>query len=238
MGAPFYEAAALDGRIGRGDVAFLYLPQTRVVGEVAPPLAAPSRRTNVPAYAGAFSLLDPAQMPTAEVRVWPALAVVVMDSCELDRFFNQGRDSRQWDSRVAVAPIIFESQYPHGPWDRMAEGRAPLYAFSLEPLPPGIVGEAHWPRAFVDLRGTTLVSRQHVQPNRKLRLGREAADALAYRVLEFWYLREVARHRDLDARRGQRIADIVPVQAGADYVEVRVTFEDADPLRLICRTDR
>jgi hypothetical protein len=76
-----------------------------------------------------------------------------------------------------------------------------------------------------------------VQPNRKLRLGRAPTDALAYRVLEFWYLREVARRPDLDARRGHRVRDIVTVQSGTDYVDVRVFFEDADPLRVICRTD-
>ncbi|MBI3972023.1 MAG: hypothetical protein HY332_12100 [Chloroflexi bacterium] len=224
-------------RVSRSDIAYLYLPQSRTLGEPDPPQPEPHRRVEVPAYTGSFLVRD-ARMPSGEVQVWPALAVVVMDSCELDRYYNQGRSRERWDSRVAVAPIVFEEQYPHGSWGRMAQGRTPLYGFYLEPLSAGVVGSATWTRALVDLRGTTLVSRRQVELNRRLRLAPEPADALAFRVLEFWYLREVARQRDLEARRGKRIRDLVPVQSGEDHVELRVFFEDAEPLRVICRTDQ
>jgi hypothetical protein len=174
-------------------------------------------------------------MPGGEVEVWPALAVVVMDSCELDRAYNQGRSRERWDSRVAVAPMIFEQHYPHGPWERIARGLVPLYGFPLEPLPSGIDGSTAWPRALLDLRGTTLVSRAQVERNRRLRLSAPVVDALALRVLEFWYLREVSRQPELEARRGKTVRDLVPIRVGTDYAEVRITFQDAQPLTVVVR---
>src|SRR5690349_17116580 len=119
----FYQAAPPGERVGRGDIALLYLPQSRTAGEQDPPETAPRRRVDVPAYAGSFRLADPERLPGHEIQVWPALAVVVMDSCELDRYFNQQRSQEFWDSRVAVGPLVFEPQYPHGPWERMARGQ-------------------------------------------------------------------------------------------------------------------
>lgn len=231
----FYEIVAPGERVSRGDIALVYLPQSRLLHEADPPLPASRRRVDVPAYVGCFRISDPARLPSAAIEVWPALGVVVMDSCELDRQYNLGRSRPFWDSRVAVAPIIFEPHYPHGPWDRLERGLVPLYGFFLEPLPPGIDGDTAWPRGLVDLRGTTLVSRQQVERNRRLRLAAPVGDALAVRTLEFWYLREVSRRSELEARRGKVVRDLVPVQLGADYVEVRVTFEDAEPLSVVCR---
>lgn len=234
-GPGFYATVDAEQRLSRGDLAVVYLPQSRLRGETGPPLTTPHRRVETPAYVGSFRIGDATRMPTGEVEVWPALAVVVMDSCELDRAFNLGRSRPFWDSRVAVAPIIFETHYPHGPWRRMADGAAPLYAFPIEPLPPGVDGETNWPRGFVDLRGASLVSRSQVELNRRLRLSASTSDALAMRTLEFWYLREIARQPELEARRGKTIRGLVPVQLGADYAEVRLHFEDAEPLTVICR---
>jgi hypothetical protein len=231
MSSPaFYEVAGDADRIGRGDIALIYLPQSRVRNEAEPPLAEASKRVNVPAYSNLFSLTDDQRMPGAEVRVCMSLAVVVMDSCELDRHFNQGRSPRVWDSRVAVAPIVFESSFPSAPWRQMEQGDVPLYGFFLPPLPRDIDGLTAWPRAIVDLRGTTLVSRRLVELNRRIRLGQEAAEALGLRLLEFWYLREISHWSSLEARRGKLIRDIVPVVIEPDYTVLRLTFDGADPL--------
>lgn len=230
----FYELAAPEERVRRGDIALVYLPQTRIAGEPEPPLSAPSSRVSVPAYPGSFAVSDPPRMPGAEVRVWQALAVVVMDSCEIDRHFNLGRSERFWDSRVAVAPVVFETHFPNGPWRRMEQGDVPLYGLYLEPLSKEVDGTTTWPRALVDLRGTTLVSRRHVQLNRRLRLTDEVTEELGVRVLEFWYLREIARGDQLRARRGKMIRDVVPVHLAEDYTVLRLTFEDADPLLVAC----
>ncbi len=227
---PFYEVAGDTDRIGRGDIALLYLPQTRVKNEAEPPLAEPSKRVNVPAYSNLFSLTDDQRMPGAEVRACLSLAVVVMDSCELDRHFNQGRSPRVWDSRVAVAPIVFERSFPSAPWNQMERGNVPLYGFFLPPLSRSIDGLTAWPRAVVDLRGTTLVSRRLVELNRRIRLGQDASEALGLRLLEFWYLREISRQSSLEARRGKVLRDIVPLVIEPDYAVLRLMFEGADPL--------
>lgn len=233
----FYEPIDLDDRIRRGDIALLYLPQTRIEGECDPPLPKPSKRANIPAYTNCFALLDQHRMPGAEARMWLSLAVVVMDSCELDRHHNQGHSRDFWDSRVAVAPIIFENHFPNGPWRQMERGKIPLYGFFLPPLSREVDGITAWPRAFIDLRGTTLASRRIVELNRRIRLGEEASEALAVRILEFWYLREIARQSHLEAKIGKTIRDVVPVEIEPGYTVLRLTFEDADPLLVACVPD-
>ncbi|MBI3979545.1 MAG: hypothetical protein HY331_15285 [Chloroflexi bacterium] len=233
----FYEPAQSEDRVGRGDIALVYLPQSRAVRETEPPLSRPHPRVSLPAYPGSLTLSDARAMPDVEVRVWPALAVVVMDSCELDRHFNLGRSRQFWDSRVAVAPLVFETQFPNGPWRRMEQGDVPLYGFYLETLSPDVDGITTWPRAVVDLRGTTLVSRRLVELNRRFRLTDTVAESLGVRVLEYWYLREVARRSQLEARRGKRLRDVVPVHLAPDYTVLRITFDGADPLLVACIAD-
>lgn len=234
---PSYELAEPGDRVGRGDIAIIHLPQGRAVGETEPPLAQTHPRVSVPAYPGSFALSDPQQMPGVEVRLWLALAVVVMDSCELDRQFNLSRSRRFWDSRVAVAPLVFDTQFPNGPWRRMEQGDVPLYGFYVEPLPAEVDGVTTWPRGMLDLRGTTLVSRRLIELNRRFRLTAAVSQNLALRVLEYWYLREVARQSQLEARRGKALRDVVPVQLAPDYTVLRITFDGADPLLVACITD-
>src|SRR6266852_1378737 len=135
---PFYvRAVDADATVSRGDIASLHLPQTRVRGETAPPADRTTKQAEVPAYINAFRLLDD-RMSRSEVEVWPALAVVVMDSCELDRQLNAGRSPENWDSRVAVAPLIFEPHLHKRHWERFERGEVPLYGFYLPSLETGI----------------------------------------------------------------------------------------------------
>lgn len=71
-----------------GDVAYLHLPQARAAGEAEPPLSTPHLRVSLPAYANEFALIEPERMPDAEVHIWHSPAMVVADSCELDRLFD------------------------------------------------------------------------------------------------------------------------------------------------------
>lgn len=233
----YYEVAEPASRVERGDIAVLYLPQARAQGEEDPPLSVVSNHVNVPAYTSAIALTDQQRMPGAEARVWPSLAVVVMDSCELDRHYDLGRSRKNWDSRVAAAPVVFEKHYPNAPWSQMEQGNVPLYGFFMPPLSANVDGKTSWPRALVDLRGTTLVSRHMVELNRGMRLGAEGREALGRRILEFWYLREVARQSQLEARRGKAIREVVPVSLEPGITELRLVFEDAEPLLVFAVPD-
>lgn len=225
--------------LARGDISIVLLPQTRKLGETDPPSAAPHKRVDVPAYVSAFRLSDEHRMPNDQVEVFPSPAVIVMDSCEIDRHKNNDRSIEKWDSRIAVAPIIFEPHLDKKYWAYFAATkRCPLYGYFLPPLPSGVIGDATWNQAFVDLRGTTLVSRQHVLWGRRLRLDEKTTAALATRVLQFWYLRETAEHKDLIDKTGRELIEVQAVPEGVDYVSVRMTFAGADPITVVCYQDK
>ncbi len=87
-----------------GDIAFLSLTRTRLVGE-APPTEAYDPVGRIPAYP------KPALLPLAhgrEVAIDTMFALVVTHSCEIDRQRNLGAMSDHFDCRLTVAPIVPE----------------------------------------------------------------------------------------------------------------------------------
>ena len=104
--AEVYRPVAEADELASGDIAFLSLTRSRVVGE-APPgdVFDPSGR--IPAYPRPAVLALPHER---EVAVDVMFALVVTHSCEIDRQKNADVSAEHFDCRLTVAPSA--------PWSR------------------------------------------------------------------------------------------------------------------------
>jgi hypothetical protein len=138
------------------------------------------------------------------VRVWFGPVIVVHQNCEIDYADEQ-------DSRIQVAPIVSEAQWPNGPWQQIRKRLLPSFAYL-----PALDGEAAtefgldspWPEAAVALASTTCISRGIVKRNRIMSLVPEALAPLQEAIVRFSTVRGWGDDAALSALVGKRIVDV------------------------------
>jgi hypothetical protein len=67
-------------------------------------------------------LPDGSSTRTLTVRLWNGMFIVLHQNCEI----TQGDEQ---DSRIRVAPIVFEEAWPEGPWGEIRQNRLPGYLY-------------------------------------------------------------------------------------------------------------
>jgi hypothetical protein len=138
------------------------------------------------------------------VRVWFGPVVVVHQNCEIDYADAQ-------DSRIQVAPIVSEVQWPSGPWQQIRKRLLPSFAHlpALDAEEAAEIGlDAPWPEAAVALASTTCLSRGIVKPNRIMSLVPEALAPLQEAIVRFSTVRGWGDDAALSALLGKRIVDV------------------------------
>lgn len=138
------------------------------------------------------------------VRVWFGPVMVVHQNCEIDYADAQ-------DSRIQVAPIVSEAQWPGGPWRQIKARLLPSFAHlpALDAERAAELGlDAPWPEAAVALASTTCLSRGIVKPNRILSLVPEALAPLQEAIVRFSTVRGWGDDSALSALVGKRIVDV------------------------------
>ncbi len=221
--------------LSSGDIAYLSMARTRLVGE-GPPGDAFDPGGRVPGYPrpGILALAH-----GREVAVDAMFALVVTHSCEIDRQKNAGAAADHFDCRLTVAPIVPEPavtliglqgdvQTVHWAAIEANEPVASLFlppiqdistfAPGLEPLP--------WPRSFSDFRGLTTVSRGMVRADRLCGLSPAYLGVLQRQLARFYTWRDLARHEVLEGMVGRRIADAIPLGPKGDRWRVALIADD------------
>ena len=233
--AEVYRRVDESDQLSTGDIAYLWLARTRLVGE-RPPGDAFDAAGRVPGYPAATGFSLP---HGREVAVDAMFALVVTHSCEIDRQKNADVTADHFDCRLTVAPIVPEPAVtlvgPVGDEQTLhwaaIEANAPVaslflppvsdistYASGLEPLP--------WPRSFVDLRGLTTVSRGMVLADRLCGLSPAYVGMLQRQLARFFTWRDLARHEVLEGMVGRRIADAIPLGPKGDRWRVALIADD------------
>jgi hypothetical protein len=230
--------------LASGDIAFLSLTRTRLVGE-APPGEAYDPVGRIPAYP------MPALLSLShgrEVAVDTMFALVVTPSCEIDRQKNLGAPSEHFDCRLTVAPIVPEPsvRLVGAAGDEQAvnwaaiEGNQPVASLFLPPVDdvsafaPG-VDPLPWPRSFADLRGLTTVSRGMVAADRLFGLAPGYLGMLQRQLARFFTWRDIARHELVEALVGRRVVDAIPLNAKGDRLRVALTADDGSSVTVEMR---
>jgi hypothetical protein len=242
--ADVYRLVPETEELSSGDIAFLPLPRSRVVGEV-PPGEVFDPLGRIPAYP------RPAVLPLPnerEVAVDVMFALVVTHSCEIDRQRNAGVPEEHVDCRITVAPIVPEPAVrlvdPRGAEETVAweaiESNAPVASLYLPPMDdvsafaPG-VEPVPWPRSFADLRGLTTVSRRMVAADRLCGLTPGYLVMLQRQLARFFTWRDLARHELIDALVGRRVAGVIPLNARGDRLRVALAADDGSSLTIELR---
>lgn len=242
--AEVYRPVAEADELASGDIAFLSLTRSRVVGE-APPgdVFDPSGR--IPAYPRPALLTLPHER---EVAVDVMFALVVTHSCEIDRQKNADVSAEHFDCRLTVAPIVPEPAVrlvgPNGEeqgigWEAIA-ANDPVASLYLPPiadvsaLAPEVEALA-WPRSFADLRGLTTVSRKMVQADRLCGLTPEYLVMLQRQLARFFTWRDLTRHELVEAMVGRRVVGAIPLNAKGDRLRVALTADDGSSLTVEMR---
>lgn len=138
------------------------------------------------------------------VRVWFGPVMVVHQNCEIDYADDQ-------DSRLQVAPIVSDAQWPNGPWPQIRKRLLPSFSHlpALETEAAAELGlDAQWPEAAVALASTTCLSRGIVKPNRILSLVPEALAPLQEAIVRFSTVRGWGDDAALSALVRKRIVDV------------------------------
>jgi hypothetical protein len=162
------------------------------------------------------------------LRVWFGPVMVVHQNCEIEYADAQ-------DSRVQVAPIVSEAQWPNGPWPQIRNRQLPSFAH-LPPIDPDAATELGldllWPEAAVALASTTCISRGIVKPNRILSLAPEALAPLQEAIVRFSTVRGWGDNVALSALKGMHIVDVKStpetVAGPASIAKVFLAGEDGD----------
>lgn len=231
--------------LSSGDIAYLSLARTRVVGET-PPGEAFDPIGQIPGYP------RPALLPLPfgrEVALDATFALVVTHSCEIDRQKNRDAGAEHFDCRLTVAPIVPEPAVtlvgPDGAiQDAMSwaaiERNDPVSSLYLPPMQdassvaPGV--EAPWPRSFADLRGLATVSRQMVEADRLCGLTPGYLGVLQRQLARFFTWRDLARHELVEAIVGRRIDAVVPLNPKAGRWRLALTADDGSSVTVEVRT--
>jgi hypothetical protein len=154
--------------------------------------------------------------------------MVVHQNCEIEYADAQ-------DSRVQVAPIVSEAQWPNGPWPQIRKRQLPSFAH-LPSIDTDVATElgldVPWPEAAGALASTTCLSRGIVKPNRILSLGAEALAPLQEAIVRFSTVRGWGDDAALSALTGKRIVEVMStsetVAGPASIAKVILADEDGD----------
>lgn len=244
VGAEVYRPVEESDELSSGDIAFLSLARTRLVGEGPPgDLFDPIGR--IAAYPRPGLLPLPHDR---EVAVDTMFALVITHSCEIDRQKNMDAGADHVDCRLTVAPIVPEPAVtligPDGAeqtvsWAAIAANE-PVASLFLPAIPdvsvlaPG-VDTLPWPRAFADLRGLTTVSRGMVQADRLFGLAPDYLGMLQRQLARFFTWRDLARHELVEALVGRRIVEAIPLNTKGDRLRVALTADDGSSLTVEMR---
>jgi hypothetical protein len=242
--AEVYRAVDETDELSSGDIAFLSLARTRLIGETPPgDVFDPAGR--IPAYPRPVLLPLPHDR---EIAVDTMFALVVTHSCEIDRQRNMDVSADHFDCRLTVAPIVSESAVtlvgPGGEesvvsWAAI-EANEPVASLFLPAIPDVSVlapdvDALPWPRSFADLRGLATVSRGTVRADRLFRLAPAYLGMLQRQLARFFTWRDLARHEFVEALIGRRIVDAVPLNAKHDRLRVALTADDGSSLTVELR---
>jgi hypothetical protein len=162
------------------------------------------------------------------LRVWFGPVMVVHQNCEIEYADAQ-------DSRVQVAPIVSEAQWPTGPWRQISKRQLPSFAH-LPPMDAEAAAELgldlSWPQAAVALASTTCLSRGIVKPNRILSLVPQALAPLQEAIVRFSTVRGWGDDAALSALIGKRIVEVKStpetVAGPASIAKVILTDDDGE----------
>lgn len=244
IGAEVYRAVDESDALSSGDIAFLSLARTRLVGET-PPGDSFDPIGRIAAYPRPGLLPLPHDR---EVAVDTMFALVITHSCEIDRQKNLDASADHFDCRVTVAPIVPEPAVKligrDGAEQTMnwaaIEANEPVASLFLPPiedvsvLAPG-VDALPWPRSFADLRGLTTVSRGMVQADRLCGLAPDYLGMLQRQLARFFTWRDLARHELVEAMVGRRVVDAIPLNTKGDRLRVALTADDGSSVTVEMR---
>jgi len=245
VGAEVYRPVDEPDELSSGDIAFLSLARTRLVGE-APPGESFDPIGRIAGFPRPGLLLLPHDR---EVAVDTMFALVITHACEIDRQKNLDATVDHFDCRLAVAPIVPEPAVtligPDGvdqtvSWAAI-EANAPVASLFLPSIPdvsilaPGL-DSLPWPRAFADLRGLATVSRGMVRADRLCGLAPAYVGMLQRQLARFFTWRDLARHDLVAAMVGRRIVDAIPLNAKGDRLRVALTADDGSSVTVELRT--
>ena len=225
--------------ISSGDIAYLTLARTRLVGE-QPPGEAFDPIGRVPAYP------TPSLLPLPhgrEVAIDTMFALVVTHSCEIDRQRNRGAPAEHDDCRLTVAPIVPE------PWVTLVgsdgsessagwaaiEQNAPVASLFLPAISdvsliaPGL-DPGPWPRAFADFRGRTTVSRRMVRSDRLCGLTPTYLGMLQRQLARFFTWRDISQSALIGGLVGRRIVEAIPLNERAGRWRVALMADDGSSM--------
>ena len=244
VGPEVYRAVGESVELSSGDIAFLSLARTRLVGETPPgdtfdPLG------RIPAYPRPALL----SLPNGrEIALDTMFALVVTHSCEIDRQKSLEVSADHLDCRLTVAPIVPEpAVHLVGAADddqsvnwAAIEANEPVGSLFLPPirdvslLAPG-VDALPWPRSFADLRGLVTVSRGMFRADRIFGLEPGYLGTLQRQLARFFTWRDLARHELVEALIGRRVVDAIPLNAKGDRLRVALTADDGSSLTIELR---
>ena len=244
VGAEVYRTVDESDELSSGDIAFLSLARTRLVGETPP-----GDSFDPIGRIAAFPRPGLLPLPQGrEVAVDTMFALVITHSCEIDRQKNMDATADHFDCRLTVAPIVPEPAVkligPDGEeqtvnWAAI-EANEPVASLFLPSIPdvsvlaPG-VDALPWPRAFADLRGLTTVSRGMVQADRLCGLSPDYVGMLQRQLARFFTWRDLARHELVEAMVGRRVVDAIPLNSKGDRLRIVLTTDDGSSLTVEMR---
>ena len=244
VGAEVYRTVDESDELSSGDIAFLSLARTRLVGETPP-----GDSFDPIGRIAAFPRPGLLPLPQGrEVAVDTMFALVITHSCEIDRQKNIDATADHFDCRLTVAPIVPEPAVkligPDGEeqtvnWAAI-EANEPVASLFLPSIPdvsvlaPG-VDALPWPRAFADLRGLTTVSRGMVQADRLCGLSPDYVGMLQRQLARFFTWRDLARHELVEAMVGRRVVDAIPLNSKGDRLRIVLTTDDGSSLTVEMR---
>jgi hypothetical protein len=242
--ADVYRQVDESDELSSGDITYLTLARTRVVGE-GPPGDSFDPVGRIPAYPRPLTR----ELPNnREIALDTMFALVVTHSCEIDRQKSVDVSADHFDCRLTVAPVVPETAVTLVAADGSArslnwaaiERNDPVASLYLPPVDdmsafaPGVARP--WPRAFADLRGLTTVSRQMVRADRLCGLTPAYLGMLQRQLARFFTWRDLARHELVEAMIGRRVEAAVPLNSRADRWRVALTTDDGSSLTVELHT--
>ena len=244
VGAEVYRAVTDIDELSSGDIAYLSLARTRLIGET-PPGEAYDPVGRIPAFP------TPSLVPLPfgrEIALDTMFALVVTHSCEIDRQKNLDVAAPHFDCRLTVAPIVPEPNvHLSGPagedqtinWAAIEANQpvASLYLPAVPDLSVLVTGldPLPWPRSFADLRGLITVSRRMVETDRLMSLSPAYLGVLQRQLARFFTWRDLARHELVERLVGRRVVAAIPLNARGDRIRVALTAEDGSSLTVEMR---
>ena len=244
VGPEVYRTVNETDDLSSGDIAYLSLARTRLVGEM-PPGDAFDPVGRIPAYPRPALLALP---HGREIAVDTMFGLVVTHSCEIDRQKNVDAAADHFDCRLTVAPIVPEPAVRLVGPDRTEqaaswvaiEANEPVASLYLPPMPDVSVlapdvDPLPWPRSFADLRGLTTVSRGMVGVDRLCGLQPAYLGMLQRQLARFFTWRDLARHELVEALVGRRVVEAIPLNTAGDRLRVALTADDGTSLTVELR---